>query len=150
MSLKKKLFFSSVLEKKWMIKKFNLRKCDADITISWRDLFIFFFSFFFKKKLKFDDCWLTRLYDMVAIRCCREKKKWPLVWKISRVVCIRNWSLCSNRFRQKKWSSIWGLPVNTSLWRGRHVVIVWKITRFFELNSRKITRPSLSVDGDST
>jgi hypothetical protein len=30
---------------------------------------------FFKKKKKIDDCWLTRLYDMIAIRCCRERKK---------------------------------------------------------------------------
>ena len=38
---------------------------------------------FFCKILKFDDCWLTRLYDMIAIRCCREKKNDHLFEKFS-------------------------------------------------------------------
>ncbi len=61
-------------------------------------------SFFLQNFLKFDDCWLTRPYDMIAIKC-RWKKNDHLFEKFS------EWFVSvSGRYvvttTDKEWSSI--------------------------------------------
>jgi hypothetical protein len=104
---KKKTFFSKCFEKKWMIKKFNLRKCDADITISRRDFFVCFcknFGLIQEEKKQ------SNLYPLMV------DMQWPL-WKernfdlrIASLHILMPWWLCCEKER----FSIWRLLINTS------------------------------------
>jgi len=111
---KKKLFFQSILKKKWMIKKFNLQKCDAVIAISWWNfLCLFCKNFGFERKKNQSLRWKEINFDLrIAGFNCR-------------------WSPCSDVMKKKEMTTVlriskWFVSVS-----GRHVVIKWSKTLFW-------------------